>query len=150
VEWLRRRRIDLLVSVAASQIFKPELLAVPRLDAINIHTGRLPQYRGMMPVFWQLYDRRSSIGITIHTMTAAIDIGSVLLEREVPVDGDRNLDLVMRRMKREGAGALLELLDRYASGSVPRMAMDRSAERYRSFPGRGEATAFRRMGYRLL
>src|SRR5262249_32329057 len=39
---------DLLVSVAASQIFKPDLLAVPRLAAVNVHTGPLPSYRGMM------------------------------------------------------------------------------------------------------
>ena len=82
VERLRRLAPDLLVSVAASQIFKLALLSVPRLEAINIHTGTLPKYRGMMPVFWQMYDRRGSIGITVHTMTTAIDLGAVLLHRE--------------------------------------------------------------------
>jgi len=147
---LRRVAPDLLVSVAASQIFKPDLLAVPRLAAVNVHTGPLPSYRGMMPVFWQMYDRRKSIAVTLHTMTADIDLGSILLQREVPLNGDRSLDLVIRRMKREGAQTLIELLERYRAGAVEPVAMDRSCERYHSFPGRAEAEQFRHMGYRLV
>ena len=150
IEQLRRLDLDLLVSVAASQIFKQDLLSVPRLDAINIHTGTLPKYRGMLPVFWQMYDCRDSIGITIHTMTSDIDLGQILLHREVPLDGDRNLDSVIRRMKGHGAQAMLKVLEGYHAGSVDRMAMDWAHQGYRSFPGRNEAVAFRKMGYRLL
>ena len=147
---LRRVAPDLLVSVAASQIFKPDLLSVPRLAAVNVHTGPLPSYRGMMPVFWQMYDRRRSIVVTLHTMTADIDVGSILLQREVPLNGDRSLDLVIRKMKREGAHSLIELLERYRAGTVEPVAMDRSCEHYHSFPGRAEAARFRHMGYRLV
>lgn len=141
---------DLLVSVAASQIFRDGLLSVPRLDAINVHTGPLPRYRGMLPVFWQLYDGRTSIGITIHTMTTRIDLGETLLARWLPVAGLRTLDEVIRHGKRHSAHALLEVLDRYHAGSVTRAPMDASTCRYRSFPGREHAAAFRRMGYSLL
>lgn len=150
VERLRGERPDLLLSVAASQIFKKELLSVPRLDAINIHSGTLPAYRGMLPVFWQMLDGQPEIGITIHTMTTEIDVGEVLLHRRVPRPPAETLDGVIRHMKREGARAMLELLDRYAAGRVERQAMDRTSGRYRTFPGRAEAAAFRRMGYRLL
>jgi len=147
---MRRVAPDLLVSVAASQIFKRDLLSVPRLACVNVHTGPLPAYRGMMPVFWQMYDKRKSITVTLHTMTPDIDVGSVLLQREVPLNGDRNLDLVIRKMKREGARTLVELLDRYHTGAVRPVAMNRHQAQYHSFPGRAEADRFRHMGYRLV
>jgi methionyl-tRNA formyltransferase len=150
VATLRRLAPDLLVSVAASQIFKADLLAVPRLQAINIHTGRLPKYRGMMPVFWQMYDGEPDIGITLHTMTPEIDLGEILLSRSVPVRSGASLDEMIRETKRQGADALLELLRRYLDGAVIAAPMDRSQNRYRSFPGRREATAFRQMGQKLL
>jgi methionyl-tRNA formyltransferase len=150
VAGLRRLAPDLLVSVAASQIFKRELLSVPRLQAVNIHSGPLPEYRGMMPVFWQLYDRRSDIGVTLHTMTPEIDLGDVLLYRRVPVQKEWSLDATIREMKRQGAHALLELLRHYLDGSVTAVPMERSRSAYRSFPGRREAAAFRKMGMRLL
>ena len=150
VEHVRRLAPDLLVSVAASQIFKTDLLSVPRLHAVNVHTGPLPKYRGMMPVFWQMYDRQKQIAVTLHTMTVDIDLGKVLLRREVALNGDRNLDEVIRRMKREGANALVELLEQFEKGTVRPVAMDRTPDQYRSFPGRAEAERFRRMGYRLV
>lgn len=147
---VRAQAPDLLISVAASQIFKAELLSVPRLAAINIHTGTLPRYRGMMPVFWQLYDGQPEIGITIHTMTLDVDLGQVLLHRRAPVRDGATLDETMREMKRQGAHAMLDLLRAYREGSVTAMPMDHSQAAYRSFPGREEAEAFRRMGNRLL
>ena len=150
VERLRGLDLDLLVSVAASQIFKEALLGVPRLDAINIHTGALPQYRGMMPVFWQLRDGRPSIGITIHTMTTKIDLGQILLRREVPVDPAETLDRVMQRMKHEGALAMVDLMEQYSAGTVTRSAMDQGQAGYRSFPGRDDARALRIAGRRFL
>ena len=150
VERVGALHVDLLISVAASQIFKKELLAAPQLDAINIHTGTLPEYRGMLPVFWQMYDGRQEIGITIHTMTPQIDLGEILAHRTIQLHGNRNLDLAIREMKLQGARLMLELLEQYYNGSVKRTAMNRSHENYRSFPGAVESKNFRAKGYRLL
>jgi len=150
VERLRALGLDLLLSVAASQIFKPDLLSVPRLDAINLHTGSLPRYRGMLPVFWQMYDGQEGIGITIHTMSTQIDVGEILLHRRVSLNGIRSLDAAIREMKRQGARAMLELLGQYCDGGVTRRPMDSSEAGYRSFPRRSHAVAFRQIGYRLL
>ena len=150
LERLRGYQLDLLISVAASQVFRKGLLALPRLAAINIHTGSLPRYRGMLPVFWQLFDRCDTIGITIHTMTVELDLGQIVLSRQVAISGARNLDRVIREMKREGARAMIEALERYRQGTVAPVAMELSEAGYRSFPGRDDARAFRRMGGRLL
>ena len=147
---LRARSPDVLASVAASQVFREPLLAVPRLAAVNVHTGPLPRYRGMMPVFWQMRDRRDAIGLTIHTMSRELDLGAVLLAREVPLDGQRRLDRVIRMMKRHGARALIEVLEMYGRGPVTCAPMEASRASYRSFPGREDAAEFRRLGYRLL
>jgi hypothetical protein len=71
-----------------------------------------------------------------------------LLDCFLALNGDRSLDLVIRKVKREGAHTLIELLERYRTGAVEPIAMDRSREHYHSFPGRAEAARFRHMGYR--
>jgi methionyl-tRNA formyltransferase len=150
VERIRGLAPDLLVSVAASQIFKRELLSVPRLGCVNVHTGPLPAYRGMLPVFWQMHNGERAITITIHTMTRAIDLGEILSRTEVPVTTGASLDTTIRTMKRAGARALHELLGRYRAGTVTRAPMEPSRGSYRSFPTRVDAVAFRRAGGRLL
>src|SRR2546429_8962132 len=50
---LTARGVDVLLSVAAPEIFRrPALMAVPHV--LNVHSGKLPLYRGMMPTFWAL------------------------------------------------------------------------------------------------
>ncbi len=150
VAHLRALDLDLLVSVAASQIFKEPLLCVARLGSINIHTGPLPQYRGMMPVFWQLRDGRPSIGITVHTMTPKIDLGEIVRSRSVPINGFRTLDSVTREMKHQGARVLADVLRQYADGTVSPMPMVQNGAGYRSFPTADDAAELRRRGYGLL
>lgn len=43
---------DLVVSYSAPQVFKEEVLSIPRLGAINVHGSYLPDYRGCLPSFW--------------------------------------------------------------------------------------------------
>lgn len=49
-------------------------------QAVNIHMGVSPQYRGSSCNFWALYDRRPElVGATIHLLTAGLDSGPMLL-----------------------------------------------------------------------
>lgn len=150
VSRLRKLQPDLLISVAASQIFKGPLLAVPKLDCLNVHCGALPAYRGMLPVFWQMYDSQPEVGITIHTMTPKIDIGEIVLSRGVPLAGIDCLDVAIRRMKRESAHVLIDVIEQFRAGSVTRVPMDMQGARYRSFPGRRESQEFRKRRLRLV
>ena len=45
-----------------------ELSGVPK-GIFNIHFGKLPQYRGPLPVFWQLKNSEAKLGITIHKIS---------------------------------------------------------------------------------
>jgi peptidoglycan/xylan/chitin deacetylase (PgdA/CDA1 family) len=75
---------DLGVSLAAP-ILREGLFAKPRLGTINLHKGKVPEYRGMPPAFWELQAGEKSVGCTIHKMEATLDTGAILLEDELPV-----------------------------------------------------------------
>lgn len=74
---LRQLNCDLAV-VDGTYILKPPVFLVPRLGAINIHCGYLPKYRGAPPVFWELYNGESTVGVSIHRVVAEVDRGAIL------------------------------------------------------------------------
>ena len=76
---------DVLCSVAAPEIFRPPLLALAPRGAVNIHSGRLPVYRGMMPTFWQMMHGERAVTITVHEMAEKLDAGQVLATRTFPL-----------------------------------------------------------------
>jgi methionyl-tRNA formyltransferase len=141
---------DVIVSVAAPEIFREELLGAAPLGCLNIHSGRLPRYRGMMPTFWQMHEGESAVTITVHEMAAKLDAGAVLSTAEQPVGPDSTLEEMMVAGKREGARLMIRVLRELASGTAQPRPLDLNEAAYFSFPGRTEATELRRRGHRLL
>ena len=141
---------DIIVSVAAPQIFKKRLLGLPVKGCINIHTARLPQYRGMMPNFWVMHNGDKKSAITIHTMDTEIDRGYILLQREFDIDPAESLDELIKRTKRLAASHLLDALEMVENNEVRPVPPAGVEESYYTFPTREDVRRFRRAGNRLL
>jgi methionyl-tRNA formyltransferase len=150
IRQLRAKKPDVVVSVAAPEIFRPELLDVPRLGCINVHSGRLPHYRGMMPTFWQMLCGEQAVTITVHRMARKLDAGDVLATQSFPLRRSDSLDRVIKGTKREGARLLIRVLRDLQNGQVRSMPLDMADARYFSFPKPSDVREFRRRGHRLL
>lgn len=72
-------RCRLVVSVLYDRIIGPALIDATE-TIVNVHPGRLPQYRGARPVNWALHNEETTAGITIHVIDEGIDSGPVLAE----------------------------------------------------------------------
>ncbi|MDT8363843.1 MAG: polysaccharide deacetylase family protein [Nitrosomonas sp.] len=67
---------DLGLSLAAP-ILKRELFGLPSLGTINLHKGKVPDYRGMPPAFWEMWNDERGVGCTVHRVDAQLDAGDV-------------------------------------------------------------------------
>jgi peptidoglycan/xylan/chitin deacetylase (PgdA/CDA1 family) len=74
---------DLGVSLAAP-ILRAPLFEIPRQGTINLHKGKLPDYRGMPPAFWEFVNGEPEVGCTVHRVDSALDTGPILVERSLP------------------------------------------------------------------
>jgi methionyl-tRNA formyltransferase len=129
-------RPDLLLSAAYALVLPEEVLAIPTLGAINVHPALLPAYRGARAVWWALYERQSSVGVTIHEMTLPVDSGPILAQASLPVSPEDNPGEVARKVG-ELAGPLLEntLREIMESGLIAGIPQ-RGDGSYRSTPGK--------------
>lgn len=141
---------DVIVSVAAPEIFKPKLLSIPRLGCINMHSGRLPTYRGMMPTFWQMLRGEPAVTITVHRMAQKLDAGDVLATRLFAIKRSDSLDRVIEGTKCEGARLLIEVLRDLRADRAQSTPLDMKQASYFSFPKPEDVREFRRRGHRLL
>src|SRR5439155_5560131 len=78
-ETLRKLEVDLGI-VLGTRILKRSTFSIPRMGCINLHKGKVPEYRGMPPGFWELYDGRSSAGVTVHFVDDGLDTGDIVGE----------------------------------------------------------------------
>lgn len=145
-----RRTADLVVSVAASQIFRKPVLEAPRLGCINLHNAPLPKYRGMLPNFWQMYHGETHSVLTIHQMVEELDKGDILLQQATEIEPDMSLDQLIRRTKARSAAVLMDVLHGMRDGTIETTPLPDEPGSYFSFPGRSDAKEFRARGRKLL
>src|SRR6266436_4253497 len=150
IEQVRTIAPDVIVSVAAPEIFKPELLGIPRLGCINMHSGRLPTYRGMMPTFWQMLRGEPAITISVHRMAEKLDAGDVLATRLFAIKRSDSLDRIIKGTKCEGARLLIGALRDIRADRAQSTPLDMKQAGYFSFPKSEDVREFRKRGYRLL
>lgn len=142
--------IDLVISVAAPQIFRQTLLALPKHGCINIHNAKLPKYRGMLPNFWQMYHGEKAVGTTIHRINANLDDGDILLQRESPIETGETLESLIRRTKRFGARLMIEAVKDIREGRIHALPNNAAEATYFGFPTRQNVREFKAKGYRLI
>ena len=98
-------------------------------EALNIHMGISPYYRGSSCNFWALYDNKPSyVGATIHMLSKGLDSGDMLFHC-VPklVDGDSTFDFTMRSVVAAHKG-LVEALENRQILSLPRKKQSKELE----------------------
>ncbi|MFC1658438.1 formyltransferase family protein [Candidatus Omnitrophota bacterium] len=150
LDFCRRQEPDIIVSVAAPQVFREKLLSLPKWGCINIHHSKLPQYRGMMPNFWQMFYDEETAGITVHSINLRIDEGKIILQREIPIIKGESLDSLIKRSKRIGAHCVIEALDLIREDKVSYLPNNPEKGSYFSFPDRKDVLAFRRKCKKIL
>jgi methionyl-tRNA formyltransferase len=150
LEQLRALRLDVLISINASQKFKSAILALPRLGCLNVHGALLPRYRGRLPSFWVLANGEKQTGATVHFMNEELDDGPILLQEPVTIEPNDTQDTLIRKTKALGARLLIEALDRLEKGTVQTLPNDRSEATYYSFPTREDGLRLRQQGRRFL
>jgi methionyl-tRNA formyltransferase len=150
LEQLAHWNLDLLISVAAPQVFREQLIGIPRNGCINIHNSKLPKYRGMLPNFWQMHHGEERVGTTIHRINAGIDDGEILLQAETPIEAGESLHSLICRTKRLGARLMIDVVRQFREGKVRAIPNRKEEATYFTFPTRQDVTEFRRRGHRLI
>jgi len=70
---------DLMISLRYRKILREPVIGIPRLGVLNLHSGLLPRYRGVMATFHAMREQAGELGSTLHFITdAGIDTGPVL------------------------------------------------------------------------
>lgn len=137
--------------LAGAYILRESVFGIPRLGSVNLHFGKVPEYRGAAPAFWELYNGESEVGVTVHQVESALDAGSVYRQEMFPLDsapvGDP-LDYLARYRERvlqpAGVGLLAESVAALAEGNAAALPQDPSRARTYRSPDYRAVQEFRR------
>lgn len=114
---LRSLAPDLGVALG-TRILKRSTSSVPRMGCLNLHLGKIPEYRSMSPGFWELYDGQLTAGVTVHLIDDGRDTGDIVGEEIVPIHDSDTLETLRRRLEARGRELLARCVTGLAQGRV--------------------------------
>lgn len=115
---------ELTVVAAYGKLLPEEILAVPPLGSINVHSSLLPKYRGAAPINWAILNGEKTTGVSIMYMAKALDAGDVILQKSTAIGPDEDAPALTQRLAELGAQALSETVAALAAGTASRTPQD--------------------------
>lgn len=109
---------DLFLVAAYGRILSPQLLEVPKLGGINIHSSLLPKYRGAAPILWAIYNGEVESGVTIIRMSPRMDAGDILGTVTEPILPTDTAGTLEARLSEKGAVLACGIVEKLATGPL--------------------------------
>ncbi len=109
---------DFFCVAAYSEIFKDNLLQMPRIACLNVHASILPKYRGAAPIARAIMAGEKESGVTIISMARQLDAGGMLKISKTPISDEMTAGELMEKLAELGSLALWEVICAYARGEV--------------------------------
>ena len=111
---------DLCVTADFGQLLSQEILDIPPLGTINVHSSLLPKHRGSAPINWSIIKGDKVTGVSTMFTDIGMDTGDMLLMRETPIGEKETAGELSDRLAVMGAQLLVETLKALEAGTLVR------------------------------
>lgn len=116
--WLGEHNADMVWVFGFPWRIPENILNMPKGGFLNFHFGNVPQYKGADPIFWQLKNGEEKTTLVVHRMTANIDEGPVVMQREMQIIKGENYGLFCRRSGYLAAELVDALVNDYSNNRL--------------------------------
>ena len=102
---------DLFISIRFGKIFRNEIIQIPKKGILNLHSGLLPDYKGILGTLHALKEQRKEIACTLHYIQdKSIDTGAIIKTASLKVNPERSLFWHVYQLYPLGGQMLLEAI----------------------------------------
>ena len=137
---------DLIISIRFGQILQQPLINIPEFGVLNLHSGILPAYRGIMPTFWAILNGENEIGMTLHYINnAKIDAGEIIGWTKNQVDFKASLFSNINDLYEGGCSLLSQTMKKIFNGEKVQTFKPSGSGSYFSYPKEDDVKRFLRM-----
>jgi methionyl-tRNA formyltransferase len=139
---------DLMISIRYGCILKAEALSIPAKGVLNLHSGGLPEYRGVMATFRAMLANDNMLCSTLHWIDdATIDTGRIISIQSHERDPAQCYLSNTIGLYPAGCAAILEAVGMIEAGQEPDARAPEQTGCYYSLPDQESLEAFSQAGH---
>ncbi len=142
---------DLLISVRYRRILKSAAIEIPRHGVLNLHSGLLPEYKGVMATFWAMLNGENEIGCTLHKIVdRTIDTGPIIGLSTSPTHTDWSYLANVLELYLAGCRMIVNAVRKISAGKPIETSAQTGEGNYYSLPRAQDLDQFAARGLRLI
>mgnify|MGYP000069984011 FL=1 len=143
VDKIRSLSPDVIISIRYGVILKKPIIDLVKHGVINLHSGALPAYRGVMATFWALLNDEKKLTATLHTITdSTIDTGGVIATATINVQPGKSYLWHVLSLYVGGCRLIEQAINNLSDGCILDAAEQSQGGHYYSFPNTEQVTDF--------
>jgi methionyl-tRNA formyltransferase len=141
---------DLFISVRFRRILEPGAIGIPRHGVLNLHSGLLPAYKGVMATFWAMLNGEDEIGCTLHwILDGKIDTGPVIGQSKMSTRTDWSYLANVLELYPAGCRMVIDAVNRISAGEPVGSSEQTGKGHYYSTPQIADLDRFEANGLQL-
>jgi methionyl-tRNA formyltransferase len=140
LDFIRQLQPDLILSVRYGKIFGNEFVRIPKQGIINLHSGLLPQYRGVLASFRAMLNNDATLSCTLHYIDdKTIDTGGIIGYSTIKTDYTQSLLSNILRLYPAATDLIVATIKTIIEGGKPAILPQTEAQAaYFTFPTEAE------------
>lgn len=108
---------DFGISAGFMEIIGKDVFEIPKYGIINLHCGKLPNYRGRAPISRTIMDGNKYLTVSLHKIDEGVDSGDILLEQEIEIGIEDDVNTIYKKCCNESADILIKGVEKLLSGN---------------------------------
>jgi methionyl-tRNA formyltransferase len=109
---------DFGFSVGFMKILSEAVFSAPQNGMLNLHCGRLPQYRGRAPISRAIMEGEKSVMISVHKIDKGVDSGDVLEEFEIELNDNDDVNTIYEKCCDESGKVAIRAVKKFAKANA--------------------------------
>jgi methionyl-tRNA formyltransferase len=141
---------ELIVSIRFGLILQSAVIEIPKFGVINLHSGELPTYRGVMATFRAMQQNATECGTTVHYISDSdIDSGEIITISKQKLDYQRSYLYNTLSLYETGITDVVNAITQIENTGKCKSYSAESQGNYYSFPCEQELKDFQQRGFKL-
>jgi len=141
---------ELIISLRFGLIIREKVIAIPIYGVINLHSGLLPDYRGVMATYRAMLNGDSEIASTLQFIQdSGVDTGDIISTLPIPLAAHKSYLFNVLNLYVGGCEQIVQAVAAIDAGQPLTAEPQQGSAGYFSFPTEDELAAFFAAGQRL-
>jgi methionyl-tRNA formyltransferase len=121
---------ELIVLAGYGQIVKKDFISLAKFGCINLHAGKLPEYRGSSPMNWALINGEKEFTISIIQIDEGVDTGDILIEKSFQISINDTIKELHEKANEAFPELLTSVIEKIKQGTLNPKKQNKSKSSY--------------------